>query len=238
VELLGRGGTAEVWRAVDTGGREAALKILKPELRRQRGAPQLLRHEFAVLAAAASPCLVRPIELVQGGTALALEYLPGGDLVPLLAAPCRTWLPAVRAVAAALTALHELGLAHGDVKARNVLFAADGSARLVDLTAARGLARPAAVSTAAYRVPALPAATAREADAFAFAALIYELVAGRPPYGAAGAVRLGASPAPAAAPAGAATRLLAAAVAVLGAGGRAPCGFSALADVIESVDCD
>src|SRR6187401_2810990 len=38
VELLGSGGTAEVWRAVAPDGREAALKLVKRELRRRPGA--------------------------------------------------------------------------------------------------------------------------------------------------------------------------------------------------------
>ena len=45
VELLGSGGTAEVWRAVAPDGREAALKLAKRELRRHPGANALLRRE-------------------------------------------------------------------------------------------------------------------------------------------------------------------------------------------------
>jgi serine/threonine-protein kinase len=231
--VLGSGGTAVVWYAVDAAGREAALKIPKPKLRNGGAAAALLRHEHVVLTAAACPALVRPIELVDDGAALALEYLPAGDLVPLLGAPARHWLPAVRSVAAALQALNSRGLAHGDVKARNVLFAADGTARLIDLTSARASGLPAATTTAAYRVPG--AATAAEADAFACAALVYELVAGRPPYGETGATEPGASPAAAASTDLVTADLLAAAVAVLCAGGRAPHGLSYLADVIESV---
>jgi serine/threonine protein kinase len=208
---------------------------LKPDLRSRPGAAEVLSSELALLRALRNPYLVTPIAIVDcGGTpGLVLEYLPGGDLVPLLGAPCEQWLPALRGVTAALSALHRDGIAHGDVKARNVLFAADGGARLIDLTTARRVASPAAPATAAYRVPS--PATAGEADAFALGALLYELGAGRPPYGTGGASVLGQSPAAAVVLDHKVKQLLTAATAVLRAGGRSPYGLSQLADVIESV---
>lgn len=233
VERVGCGGTAEVWRAVGRG-HDVALKLLKPELRSRERAAEVLRRELELLRTLGSAYLVTPIELVDcdGTLALALEYLPGGDLVPLLGAAREQWLPALRSVAAALKALHSGGIAHGDVKARNVLFAGDGGVRLIDLTTARPLESPAVPSTAAYRVPVQ--VTVGEADGFALAALVYELVAGRLPYGLGGANALGAPLAVAVADP-AAARLLAAAAAALRAGGRQPRGLSYLADVIESV---
>jgi DNA-binding helix-hairpin-helix protein with protein kinase domain len=155
--------------------------------------------------------------------------------VSLLGAPTRHWLPALRAVVAAVTTLHERGVAHGDVKARNVLFAADHGARLIDLTGAQAVDAPAVRSTAAYSLPAADARTAREADCFALAVLIHELTTARLPYGVDGPVRVGdrRPVAPPAEPA--AARLLAAAIAMLEAGGGLPQGLSYLADVIESV---
>jgi serine/threonine protein kinase len=234
VARLGRGGTAEVWRGVAPGDREAALKLVKRELRGHPGANTLLRREHEVLRTVASPHLVEPYALIDcdGVAVLALEYLPHGDLVPLLGAPPRHWLPAFGAVVSGLAALERHGLAHGDLKARNVLFAADGSARLADLTSARPLDAPAAPATAAYAVPE-QGVPARDADYFALAALLYELVTARLPYGPRGAaagaelseVRL-AEPI--------AMRLEAAAVAALRAHGRVP-GLSYFTDVIESV---
>jgi serine/threonine protein kinase len=234
VELIGCGGTAEVWRAAGRG-RDVALKLTKPALRSRAGAALVLHRELELLRSLRNPYLVTPLAIVDcGGTpGLALEYLPGGDLVPLLGTPRAQWLPALRSVAAALRALHGRGFAHGDVKARNVLFAADGGVRLIDLTTARPLASPAVESTAAYRVPS--PATAGEADAFALAALLYELLAGHLPYGPGGAGALGASPAAVAVRGPEAVNLLMAATDALRAGGRSPYGLSYVADVIESV---
>src|SRR5262245_49781665 len=123
VELLGSGGTAEVWRAGAPDGRQAALKLVKRELRRHTSANSLLRREHDILRLVASPHLVEPYELIEcdGAAVLVLEYLPHGDLVPLVGAPPRQWLPAFSAVLAALGDLERHGLAHGDLKARNVL---------------------------------------------------------------------------------------------------------------------
>jgi serine/threonine protein kinase len=233
--LLGSGGLAEVWHAVAADGRQAALKLPKREWRQRAAANALLRREYELVVEIASPHVVEAYELLEhhGVAVLALEYLPHGDLVPLLGAPVQKWLPAFRAVVAGLGELERHGLAHGDVKARNVLFAADGTARVTDLTAARPLDAPATVTTAAYALPVLERASAREADRFALGALLYELVTARLPYGplgASGGAPLAALPQP---PPGAAP-LLAAAVAALQSRGRVE-GLSHFLDVIESV---
>ena len=235
VALVGRGGTADVWRAVAPDGREAALKLVRPELRRRAGANALIRREHEVLHAVRSPHLVEAYELIECESAavLVLEYLPHGDLVPLLGAQPRQWLPAFRAVVAALAALEQHGLAHGDLKARNVLFAADGSARLTDLASARPLDAAAAVATAAYGLPAPRGASARDADCFALAALLFELATAQLPYGPHGAAA-GTELAAVSLADPIAARLTDAAVAALEARGRVP-GLSYFSDVIESV---
>jgi eukaryotic-like serine/threonine-protein kinase len=237
VAVCGQGGSAEVWYAQAPGGREAALKRLQPALRQHSGARDRLRREFAVLRGVASQVVVTPLELVESddGPALALEYLPNGDLVSLLGVPPRHWLAAFRTVVSALTDLHAYGVAHGDVKARNVLFARDRSARLVDLTGARPVDAPAVCSTAAYSLPAGVSATARAADCFALAVLLHELATGQLPYGADGPTRLGDAPEVAAPRDPLAARLAAAAEPMLVAGGSLAPGLSYFADVIESV---
>jgi len=235
VAPLGRGGTAEIWHAVSADGREAALKLAKRELRRHPAANALIRHEHAVLSAVASPRLVEPYELIEhkGAAVLVLEYLPHGDLVPLLGAPPQQWLPAFRTVVGALADLERHGLAHGDVKARNVLFAADGSARLADLTFARPLDAPAVVTTAAHCLPVQSGALAREADCFAVAALLFELLTGELPYGVGGLSRDGELPREVSAVPGT-EPLLAEAAAALRARGRVQ-GLSYFTDALESV---
>jgi serine/threonine-protein kinase len=173
VELLATGGSAEVWRAVDETGGTAALKIPRAPWRQRAEASQLLRREYELLATLAHPNVIRPLGLVvhDATQALVLEFLPGGDLVPLLGEHPRHWLAALRGVLAGLLAVHARGFAHGDLKARNVLFAADGAPRLIDFASARSLdacSSPLAGTTAAH-VPADFSGSGREADQFAFA---------------------------------------------------------------------
>jgi serine/threonine-protein kinase len=235
VELVGRGGTSDVWRVVTADGREAALKMPKPESRHHPGATLLIRREYEILRAVACEQVVEAYELVEHDSAAALlmEYLPDGDLVSLLGARAEHWLPAFRTTVAALCEVHRRGFAHGDVKAKNVLFAADGSARLVDFTWARPLESAAAISTPAYGPPTRLAPTARDADCFALAALLFELSTGRLPYGVDGPTDVAELPTAAPSDPGAAP-LLAAAVAALRAAGRVE-GPGYFLDVIESV---
>jgi serine/threonine protein kinase len=226
LERLGSGGTSEVWRAVDAQGREAALKRLRPPFDEDPRALALLQREYRWLRELAHPSFVAPLGLVSfnGTLALALEYLPGGDLVPLLGGPASHWLAPFAAVVAGVAALHERGLAHGDVKARNVLFAADGAPRLIDFASVQPLGARVAVP-AGWGEARCRSATAREADGRAVAALLFELLTGRSPDGA-----------PREAPASEgwpARELFAAASAVIASGGQG--GLSVLRDVIESV---
>ncbi len=231
LERLGAGGSATVWRARDGAGNEAALKVLHER------ADDYLRREHDALERFRQPHVVRSLGMVEGrgARALALECLPGGDFVALLGGDPRHWLGVLRAVLTVGESLHAQGFAHCDLKARNVLFAADGAARLIDFASVRpldaGLRRT--VATLAC-TPASAVTSARAADCFAFAVLVYESLTGRLPYGAGGARWQGESPHAASPPSGATAALLAAADDVLVAGGEVREGLSVFGDVIES----
>ena len=238
IALCGSGGTAEVWHAVAPDGREAALKRLKPELRQSAQACDRLRREYALLQRVASPHLVRPLELVErdADPELALEFLPHGDLVSLLGAPVRHWLPAMRGGG---------GGAGGSARARRRSRRREGAQRHVCRRSRRpshrpdfgaGRRRSGVRATAAYSVPAgarrrrpgPPTASrwaccstsSRRRGCHTAPTGPLRSYALRP-------VRRPTDPA--------AARLLAAATAMLEAGGRLPEGLSHFADVIESV---
>jgi serine/threonine protein kinase len=189
VARLGAGGSSEVWRALDRHGRSVALKIPRSDVPPHEALARLER-EHAALAASKHGHIVATYGLIEhrGACALALEYLPGGDLVALAGTHPRHWLRAARAVHAALAHLHGLGLAHRDVKARNVLFDARGRATLIDFASVLplGTAAQNGGTTAAHARSGRDPIVAVADDAYAYAVLLYELFAGRLPFGPSG----------------------------------------------------
>lgn len=184
---IGRGGSAEVWLAVDrTRGERVALKFFEDSL--AADAARVARLEGEVARAQGLPrehlVQVHGLERVVDRTFLVMEFLEGGDLGQLRGRSFESWSRAADGVAAALEALHAAGLVHRDLKCANVFLDAAGRAKLGDfgLTALAGAApeggSPYNASPQQFRgEPASPAD-----DLYAFGALLYELISGHPPY--------------------------------------------------------
>jgi tetratricopeptide (TPR) repeat protein len=178
---LGEGAASVVYAAYDPElDRKVALKLL-----RSRGADvddRLLR-EGRALARLSHPNIVTVYEVGGAGEQLyiALELVEGVTARQWAAVAPRTWR-AVRDVHAAagrgLAALHAAGLVHRDVKPDNIVVAADGRVRLVDL----GLVGAGAgAGTPAYMAPELRDGDARgdaASDQYALAASLAEALAG------------------------------------------------------------
>ena len=123
-----------------------------------------------------------------------MEHLPGGSLTDRLrdgALPVADVIAISRSLLAGLAHLHAAGIVHRDVKPSNVLFAADGAAKLADfgllrpLDADAGLTRTGlTVGTPAYMSPEqirgdepTPAS-----DLYSLGVTLFELLAGRQPF--------------------------------------------------------
>jgi hypothetical protein len=187
VRRVGRGGSAEVWRASDRQrGGEVALKFFDDSV--TTDAARMARLEAEVARAATLPATqlvaVHGLERVDGHTFLVMEYLAGGDLGQLRGRSFESWARAVDDVAAALEALHARGLVHRDLKCANVFLDEVGHARLGDLglTALAGSDEPghSPYNASPQQLRGEPAQPSD--DLYAFGALLYELIAGHPPY--------------------------------------------------------
>jgi len=146
VRELGTGGTATVFEATDRVlSRTCAVKLLADvgqgkaaDTRRER-----LRTEAMALATLDHPRVVRVYDLGEheGQPFLAMEYVEGGSLADRLLSegPMRPAQAVDRLleVLDALTAAHEAGIVHRDVKPHNVLLRGDGTAALCDFGIAR-----------------------------------------------------------------------------------------------------
>ena len=187
VRRIGRGGSAEVWLAVDRErGERVALKFFDEAL--AGDAARRARLEAEVAQAKTLPAgytvAVHGLEQLEGRTCLVMEFLEGGDLGQLRGRSFESWSQAVDDVAVALEALHARGLVHRDLKCANVFLDAAGRAKLGDfgLTALAG--SPAAGGSPYNASPQqLRGEPAQPADdLYAFGALLYELISGHPPY--------------------------------------------------------
>lgn len=199
-QLLGFGGSSEVWRARHRRtGEEVALKWV----RRGAGAdrvgerPRQMR-EAALLAAVAHPHLVGLREVLSdhGDPVLVLDLLPGGSLAQLLSrrgrlAPGEV-VTVLAPIAAALAYAHDEGLVHGDITPGNILFTAAGRPVLTDLGLARVIGEPVDPTetgcTPEYVDPlvAAGAAPAAASDVFGLGAVAFHALTGSPPWSAAG----------------------------------------------------
>ena len=130
---LATGGSACVDAVFDHARGEAvALKRPRPEA--GEAARAALAREFWALTAFAHPHLVAAhdfLTLPDGTPAFTMAWLP----TPFPAGPqpeaaIRGWLPGLLD---ALGALHRAGLVHGDLRAENLAFTADGACVLLDL---------------------------------------------------------------------------------------------------------
>ena len=185
-DLLGRGATSVVWRAIDTDApddrtRDVAVKRLSvPESPADR---ERLTREADVLAKLDHPNVIRVREIVPDGlgVALILDLADGGTLADRLRDSGLLSPEVLREllapVADALDAAHRVGLVHRDVKPSNVIFA-QGQPKLADL----GLVTSASearsfVGTEGFIPPEGPGTV--KADLFALGRLLYEAVTGK-----------------------------------------------------------
>lgn len=196
--VIGRGGFGQVWRGRDLEGNVLAFKVLHPSFGDDPRAVEKFVQERSILLSLDHPNLVRVRDMiVEGDTfAFAMDLVEGGDLRSQLRArgpmPVEGACQLAAAVAAALAAIHAKGIVHRDVKPENVLIdsTSDGSIvpRLTDFGIARleSSTRKSTVftGTPTYVAPELfddgPATPA--SDLYALGVMLYELVAGAPPF--------------------------------------------------------
>src|SRR5689334_15192021 len=154
LELLGRGGMGEVWRAYDTAAnnRTVAIKLLPPHLAGDSTFVERFRREADAAACLNNPHIV-PIHNygeIDGRLYVDMRLVEGRNLQEVLAEgplePERA-VRVVEQVARALHAAHRIGLVHRDVKPSNILLDDDDFAYLIDFGIARAAGETGLTST-------------------------------------------------------------------------------------------
>ena len=195
LDLAGRGGMGEVYRAEDLKLDQAvALKFLPEEMDRDDRALSRLLNEVRSARQVSHPnvCRVHDVGEAEGRHFLSMEYIAGEDLATLLKRkgrlPPDTALAVARQLCAGLAAAHEKGVLHRDLKPSNVMLDERGVARIADF----GLAEASAVipgtkaleGTPLYMSPEQLSGreVTKQSDIYALGLLLYEIFAGRPAY--------------------------------------------------------
>jgi serine/threonine protein kinase len=197
IELLGRGGMGEVWRAHDTDtDRTVAIKVLPANLSEDEEFQRRFRREAHAAARLNSPHVI-PIHQygeIDGRLYVDMRLIEGHDLETVLADgpldPARA-VTIVGQVAKALHAAHKVGLLHRDIKPSNILVDDDDFAYLIDFGIARALDETRmtksgyAIGTFQYIAPERLGIGSDEdarADIYSLACVLYQCLTGSPPF--------------------------------------------------------
>jgi tetratricopeptide (TPR) repeat protein len=197
LSVLGRGAMGAVFEVRAAGGTERlALKLLEdtsPEVRQRFGREarilELLGHHRGIVR-------LRATGEEQNRPFLVMDLLPGGTFAQALE---RGTIDRARAlallieVARSVHFAHEAGIVHRDLKPANILLDEDGGAHVTDFGIAkdlhaRSLTRTGTViGTYEYMSPEQADPTHerpidRRADVYALGAILYRILAGRPPF--------------------------------------------------------
>src|SRR2546422_656349 len=196
---LGRGGMATVYLARDLKhDRLVAVKVLRPELAAVLGAERFLR-EIRLTAQLQHPHILTLIDSgeADGFLFYVMPYIEGESLRQRLERegqlPLDEALRITRVIASALDFAHSRGVIHRDIKPENVMLhegepmVADFGIALAVSTAGRERLTQTGLSlgTPAYMSPEQATADPKldgRSDQYSLACVLYEMVAGEPPY--------------------------------------------------------
>lgn len=187
---LGSGGMGVVWLAQRADGAKAAVKLMRedrqyPERFQREGRVKLDHANIVAFIAAGN----------EGGWEyLVMEYIEGQSLSDLLTSrglfPVSVACELARQIAEGLRCAHAAGLVHRDIKPSNVMVSRSGVAKVVDwglvkVQDGRALTEPhTLLGTRDYMAPeqTRDARVDSRADLYSLGCVLYEMLAGRPPF--------------------------------------------------------
>jgi serine/threonine-protein kinase len=198
--VVGVGGIGTLYRARQVRlDRPVALKLVAPEMASDPVIRERLRREARTIAALDHPNVVPLYEAgeADGTVFIVTRWVEGTELGTLIQTeggldPARAARTAAQ-IAAALAVAHEKGLVHRDIKPSNVIMTSEDHVYLTDFglvkragTAAGLTAVDQMLGTVDYVAPEQIEGSEPDArgDVYSLACVLFEMLAGEPPFGA------------------------------------------------------
>lgn len=197
-EWLGEGGMGIVYRAHDEVlDRDVAIKFLLPQYIASTEAGERFMREARAVARLSHPNIMMLYDVGKelDWHYMVLEYIPGKNLRDITKAqegpfPLGEALTAIQSVLEALAYAHAQGIIHRDIKPENLQRTPDGQIKVTDfgISIARGESRVTetgvVIGTLHYLAPEVIQGQPPDArsDLYAVGVVLYELLAGHPPF--------------------------------------------------------
>lgn len=202
VREVGRGSMGVVYEAHDPNiGRRVALKVLRPDRMSDEAFVKRFLREARAIGRLSHPNIVAVYDVGedQGVVFIAMEFLEGTALNEII----RDGTSSIGQVvdlgiqaAETLDYAHQKGVVHRDIKPSNIMVQADGRIKITDFGIAHIEDASGTVATQMGEIMGTPAYMSPEqvlgkpvdgrADIFSLGALLYEMTAGKRPFGGEG----------------------------------------------------
>ena len=203
---LGVGAMGVVYSAIhEATGRPAAVKVINKDIAQRGKTFERFQREADILKQFRHPNIVRFLALgrYQGTSYIAMEFIQGKTLEQVLetrgALPWQEVVELGIQLCVALHYAHEHGVVHRDLKPSNLMVTDEGTLKLTDFGIAKDLDKTAltatgrTLGTAAYMAPEQIRGTpevSHKTDLYALGCVLYQMLAGRPPFEGSGPVVL------------------------------------------------
>jgi tetratricopeptide (TPR) repeat protein len=197
LELIGKGGMGEVFKAIDLNSKEiVALKLLSPELLQNQENRDRFLREGQLMKSFTHPNIVKTFEFgeTEQQGYIAMEYLTGGTLQDYL----KSAFPfssselkrLVQQICNGLQEIHNQGIIHRDIKTANIMLDGDKNIRIMDFGLSRSplaatmTTMGTAMGTLGYVAPeqVTNVNVDHRADIFSLGAVLYELFTNQLPF--------------------------------------------------------
>lgn len=196
-ELIGVGGMADVYKAVDVmENRVVAVKILKDEFSQNEEFLRRFRNESKAIAVLSHPNIVKiyDVGFTDEIQFIVMEYIDGITLKEFIEQQgVLRWKDALHFVTQILRALqhaHDKGIVHRDIKPQNIMLFADGTIKVMDFGIARfsrvdgKTISDKTIGSVHYISPeqARGDMTDERSDIYSVGVMLYEMLTGRKPF--------------------------------------------------------